>query len=475
MESNHRTFASITTWEWLVLLLILPAALFPAGPQVLLLLAIPFFWFLHLINGERLFPPTPFNVSLAVMALMLVISLFIAFDFSLGLAKVTGVLYGIGLLMSSSRLIRDQSGGVWWVVAVLLLNGIVIAVAGLVGVRWLDPFGPLNALKTALPASLQVVPGAVGGVINENELAGTLAWILPLFVACLIGLPRNMKRYGRLAFAGLALASLLITGVIIATQSRAGVLAVLSSIALVMALFVPRQWRLVVGVLAVVTSLVWYLSYGNALQVAAPGVEAIGLSSRLEIWARALNAIGDFPITGISLNGFRRVLPALYPTFLVPTNLDLGHAHNHLLQTALDLGLPGLVGYVSIWFIAAGALIRSRSRLIHLGEEQHPYYALTIGLAGSLVAGWVFGLLDAIALGARPGFIWWLLIALSGGVHYLVMYQMDVAGRRRRRKSRDLPPPIVQPEPSPPIEEPSYPESRPVSRPRMRYRPPPET
>jgi hypothetical protein len=42
---------------------------------------------------------------------------------------------------------------------------------------------------------------------------------------------------------------------------------------------------------------------------------------------------------------------------------------------------------------------------------------LIIGLIGSLTAGWFFGILDAIALGARPGFLWWLLLALVVLVH----------------------------------------------------------
>lgn len=481
MGSVRGAFTSIVTWEWVTLLLLLPVALFPDGPQAILLLLIPFFWLLHFISGERLFPRSPYNLSLALIGVMLLISLTVTFDFTLSLTKITGILYGIALLMASTRLIRAERFGIWWVVSVVLVAGTVMALIGLVGVTWLEPFGFLNTFKTTLPPTLQSVPGAVGGVINENELAGTLAWIAPLFIGCLIGLPRSISKRGLLVGVLLAVGTGLLCGVIIATQSRGGVLALLLSTALVISLFVPRHWRLVVLAVAIVISMVWYFSYGNALDTAAPGIKALQLSSRLEIWSRAIMAISDFPLTGIGVNGFRRVIQVLYPTFLVGPDIDLGHAHNHMLQTALDIGLPGLIGYLSLWLLSAGMIVRNLQRLTHLRAEQHSIYALTVGLLGSLVAGWLFGLLDAISLGARPGFVWWLLIALCGGVHFLVMYQSETLGRRRRRHAANekpaLPKPMHDPVRAPVISTPlapgpSYPEARPSSRPRMRYRPP---
>jgi hypothetical protein len=259
----------------------LPVVVFPAGPQAILLLLIPFFWLLHFISGERLFPHTPFNLGLGLMALMLLVSLTVTFDYSLSLSKMAGILYGIALLMATSRLVRQRRQGIWWVFGLVLLAGVAIAVAGLLGVRWLEPFERLNALQALLPADMRSVPGAVGGVINENELAGTLAWITPLFIAALIGLPRAVPRYSRSLTVILTLATLLLTGTIIATQSRGGVLALMLSTTLVIALFVPKQWRLVVLVVAAVASLAWYFSYGSALDTLTPGVNAFGLTSRL--------------------------------------------------------------------------------------------------------------------------------------------------------------------------------------------------
>jgi O-antigen ligase len=43
-----------------------------------------------------------------------------------------------------------------------------------------------------------------------------------------------------------------------------------------------------------------------------------------------------------------RVVPVLYPLFTVPLDSDIAHAHNIFLQTALDLGIPGLVAYLAL-------------------------------------------------------------------------------------------------------------------------------
>jgi len=51
------------------------------------------------------------------------------------------------------------------------------------------------------------------------------------------------------------------------------------------------------------------------------------------------------------MNDFRRVMPVLFTT-VRGTNLDVAHAHNQLLQVALDVGLVGLVAYVSLWLVA---------------------------------------------------------------------------------------------------------------------------
>jgi O-antigen ligase len=109
----------------------------------------------------------------------------------------------------------------------------------------------------------------------------------------------------------------------------------------------------------------------------------------------------------MGMNGFRQVVHVLYPLMTISPTFDIGHAHNHILQAGLDLGFLGLIAYLSIWIICLALLWNG----LKIATRQSDRVIL-IGLSGSLAAGWTFGVFDAIALGARPGFLWWLLIAL---------------------------------------------------------------
>lgn len=87
-----------------------------------------------------------------------------------------------------------------------------------------------------------------------------------------------------------------------------------------------------------------------------PGLLFASLDQRVEIWSRAIDGIEDFPFTGMGLNTFRKLVFVLYPLSLEGPEVDLGHAHNIWLQVSLDLGLPGLVAYLAIWFSALAML-----------------------------------------------------------------------------------------------------------------------
>ena len=41
---------------------------------------------------------------------------------------------------------------------------------------------------------------------------------------------------------------------------------------------------------------------------------------------------------------------------------------------------------------------------------------LALGLGAGLVAHFVFGVMDAVALGSRPNFLWWMAMGMCGGL-----------------------------------------------------------
>ena len=103
--------------------------------------------------------------------------------------------------------------------------------------------------------------------------------------------------------------------------------------------------------------------YGEEAESTLEGaVGPISLESRVEIWNRAQYAIADFPFTGTGLGTFREVVWLLYPLFTIPPGKDIAHAHNIFLQTALDLGLLGLVAYLALLLVAGTVCWRTTRR-----------------------------------------------------------------------------------------------------------------
>ena len=198
---------------------------------------------------------------------------------------------------------------------------------------------------------------------------------------------------------------------IIASRSRGGLLAF--GVALLVMAAIRFRWGrwLCLIALTVGMALGYFLDFGEILQGdMAPGSD-FGLQGRIEIWSRALFGLADFPYTGMSMNGFRDVVHEMYPLFSISSDVDIAHAHNHLLQAGLDLGILGLIAYLGIWLVSVVLLWIGWQR-IHDETDR----VLIVGISGALVAGWVFGMLDTIALGARPGFLWWMLLAMLAAV-----------------------------------------------------------
>ena len=146
------------------------------------------------------------------------------------------------------------------------------------------------------------------------------------------------------------------------------------------------------------------------------------------------------------MNTFREVVHVLYPFFTIPPDLDIAHAHNEFLQAGLDLGFPGMIAFISLYLISFWTLFKTwRTAGLMIGRvkpvlpvliesegseaegdsplqmswNQDPYLVktLVLGLGGGLFGHLIFGMLDAISLGAKPGIFFWFLLALIVGLY----------------------------------------------------------
>jgi O-antigen ligase len=135
-------------------------------------------------------------------------------------------------------------------------------------------------------------------------------------------------------------------------------------------------------------------------------------SLRTTLWALSLKAIQDYKFTGMGMNVFRKLLPIRYPGYPALPGEEVAHAHNHLLQAAIDLGLPGLIAYLSLWIVAAILLV-----LVYRRASSAVYRVMASGLGAGLIAHFVFGMADVIPLGAKVGVLFWMTLGMVVALH----------------------------------------------------------
>lgn len=426
----RRLCNALTSVEWLILLAILPFILFPTPQRSLALLIIPLLWLLRKWIDGRFLSTTPLDTSLLLISLTLLISLYATYDLNLSLPKVIGVVYGIALFYAITKSTSQSPRRLLIGLAVFLLVGFAIILVSLIGTSWGAKLPGFSSLVSRIPLLINNIPGAADG-FSPNEVAGTLLWFLPVSLVLALA-PLTFSRQlspSRLItlFFSLFLGSLALLGIatLLLTQSRSGYLAfTAASPVIAWGLLHRRKWlfamlfifmmTLGITVLSLVgwpTTSQFFLAFANDT-MANP---ELTLTGRTEIWERALFAIQDFPLTGMGMNLFRTIVPVLYPFFALSNDIDIAHAHNQFLQAAVDLGLPGLIAYLALWLGLASMLWQSWRLSPALWSR-----FLTAAFAASLTASFVFGLTDAVALGAKPGFMFWFLLGLISGHYQLV-------------------------------------------------------
>jgi len=453
--------------HWLWLLLAAPLMLFPNPKRTPILLVVPTLWLLRWYVA-RCSPPalsgaeephlalrtshfilvTPLNGSILLIAIMLLVSTWATYDIAFSLPKVSGMVLGLGVFFAVAREAARSRG--WWLsLTFYLALGVGVAVLGLLGTNWFaSKISALNPVTSELPILITGLQGAETG-FHPNEIAGALTWVLPVFLTLSVSLLRRtaprtwrpLQGNGRLKTWGvravLWLTSLFVLAVFILTQSRSGYLAIAitSLILLFIALSARWRWALLGGI--VIAGLILGFTLSNEDLLAArdwltgSGLTTEGalslntLEGRVEIWSRAIYGLQDFPFTGMGMNTFREVVHVLYPLFLVAPDVDFGHAHNEFLQAGLDLGIPGLIAFLalyigafwmltSIWMNAPRSTLHTR-RLTSFSPVT--LKTIVLGLGGGLSAHLLYGLTDAVALGAKPGVLFWMLLGLLAGLY----------------------------------------------------------
>jgi putative inorganic carbon (HCO3(-)) transporter len=358
---------------------------------------------------------TIIDLAIAVFAIQLFISCLVVADIEASLPKISGILYGILVfyalvrVLKSRRLIRAGIG-------VFIAGGVTLTVIGMMGMfESREPFADklLTFLFKKVPHKNWGFQGAELG-LNPNAVAGVMTIFIPLSIVIAVWVLTNKR--GRestlsylqgLAAVVFAVLSCFFCFVLFLTQSVASWLALGISLWLVL-----PTWKIkAVGLLPA-------LAFVFAVLVFLPGKvnqdtnkeQLLFLKKKVEdrdiLWAAGLKAVSEKPITGIGVNQLR-----MRPGF----GYETSHAHNHMLHTAAELGIPGLVAYLAI-LIGAGWMSWEVWRKATVGWMR----VAAQGLAAGQLAHFIFGLGDSIPLGAKPGIFFWVSLALIAAMyHYM--------------------------------------------------------
>ncbi|MEE8584172.1 MAG: O-antigen ligase family protein [Acidobacteriota bacterium] len=404
-------------WGSLILpLLIAPLLLFPRLDWIWLAGLVPLWWGADLLLNRRWLDKTPFNLLLGLLLFMVLVSLFATFDVAFSLPKVSGLILGVYVFFGLVRW-TDRPERLALAAAAFCLGGAALALIGLVGTDWKDKFAIFQGLERWLPTRLTGLPGAESG-FNANAVGGSMILFLPLLFLIARESRRGHARLShttqRCVQAAAWTAVVLLTLVLVLSQSRGAWLG-LTGASVILAWLRFRRVRRAgwVALPLAAALLLWYPSDLAEWLVGPSGgdLQSIGLNGRIEIWNRALFAIQDFPFIGMGMNAFRKAVPLLYPFFSVGPGKDIASAHNHVLQAALDLGIPGMVAYLALW----SALARTLYEVWRFAQDR-AYRILALGLAHGLLAQFIFQITDAIPLGAKVGIFFWIALGLAASL-----------------------------------------------------------
>ncbi len=415
--------AWLVRYELVWLAVAAPFLLFPGRGTPFGLALIVTIWGARWIAAGRLTRRTILDRPILVLFLAVGISLAVSVSPARSWLRVPVIILGAAVYYALVNSVREERH-IHWLAVGLILAGLGFALVGLLGTDWSAlRIVELPGLAEHIPSIIRyAAPGGVGvEFLNPRQVAGALIVFLPISLALLaLGPGRGMR-----LFAGLATA--VMGGMLVLTESIPGLAA------LVVVLFLLAVWRsrwslmLIPVVLALVV--VGLLTYGprevaaTLLSLDNPVGAAVVL--RLDIWSRALAMIHDAPLTGTGLDTYQVMQWQFYPGFLLGPE---AHAHNLYLQTALDLGVPGLAAF--LWLLVAFGKVLVQACRMPLNREQR---ALLVGAALSVLAHLTYGLMDMTPWGSRTQVGFWAVLGTAAALHALSQQAGSQPEARRRR------------------------------------------
>ncbi len=295
------------------------------------------------------------------------------------------------LIFRTSKLKRNQ---VLLIVDIFIIAGLIVAVIGLF------QYVQGQSIITAEAGSRRLA--SVYG--SPNNVALFLGRCIPFALAfALIHVDIRRRVFYALVLIPMCIALLL-------TQSVGGIfIGVPLSVAVVLLLSLRRRARyIVLGFMVVVV-----IGFTFSLQ-SERFARVLDFSSgtnfyRVRAWLSAVNIIHDHPITGLGLDQF---LYAFRGKYILPDawqEPNLSHPHNILLDFWVRLGIAGVLLLISLQAIFWRKAIQMYR---FLREHDVLYFALSVGVIGSMINLLGHGMIDNSVYVEDLAFVFVVLLAL---------------------------------------------------------------
>lgn len=365
-------------------------------------IAAAFFMLIRWLSDKQFSVRTPGDWGIFLMLTMIPITLWVTTTPAKTVTQVLRLLSGIALYYAIVNWCNTPNR-LRMIIPGYIFLGTSLALIAPISVRWAT-----NKLPVIPTTLYKAIPSLFADTVHPNVLAGSLAILFPIAFAMLLFAYGDLTWFERVT-SGLAL--LVMTVILGLTVSRGAWLAL--GAVLIVAPALRWRWGWIGAILIAILGGITIKLIGVAplVQFLASSGTITGLDGRLEIMSNAIYMIQDFPFTGIGLGAFKEVADALYPLFLYDPG-SIEHAHNLFLQIAVDLGIPGFIG----WLIVLVSIIVVSWNLIEFGKREKNNLAagLGAGLLCSQLALVIHGMTDAVTWGmVKPAPIVWAIWGLA--------------------------------------------------------------
>ena len=396
--TKKRISSSLEDWIFYAILLETFFIALSPGMATLALVAGVILWLVQLKvdRGSRVYRHLPFDVPVAIFALLGATSILVSPDKGFSFYNYYNL---VGVYVLTYLLIGQHIGNAGQVRKMLIVLGAAAILVVLYGF-YQYVFGiDTSAMKWV---DGDAFPELKKRVFSTWENPNILAGYLDAAICLVFGFFLKMKELRLRIVLGIGL--LLLAACLAMTYARGACL----TIAVVLVLYgIVKDWRILLGCIVVGGAI---LALDPALMERLSSVfTKVDTSSemRLALWESTIAMIQDHPFLGIGWGAYWMVYPA-YDFYLQGAAVRIVHAHNLYLNYAAEIGIAGALSFLWYFFGTMRMALRSKVQ-----DTSGLLQGLMLGIGLAIFSVALNGLTDDVLFNIPSSMLLWLLCALA--------------------------------------------------------------